>query len=46
MTGMIPTIDAQPHPHADDKNKGVVDRSSTVVARDIHENAVAASKGN
>ena len=30
----------------DDKNKGVVDRSSTVVARDVLERAAAANEGN
>ena len=31
---------------AEDKNKGVVDRSSTVVARDVLERAAAANEGN
>lgn len=33
-------------PTTDDKSKGVVDRSSTVVARDVVERAAAANSGN
>ena len=36
----------RPSAPIDDKNKGVVDRSSTVVARDVLERAAAANEGN